>query len=635
MLLHTLHVLALFAPSDWPTWRGPSQDGVSPETGWTDRGRPLWTRDVGRGYSSVAVVGERVFALGHDVAAETDIVRCLDAATGAELWSFAFAAQLRDQDHTGGSLSSPTVADGKVWVTTREGGLYCLDAATGDELWFTDVATAVETKPGIYGFSASPLLLGDDEVVFCVDRVAALDRNTGELRWASDELDAQFSTPSVFSLAGKERLAVFTQQALCVLDPADGNELMRYGWAPTPRGVNASTPIVVGERVFVSSAYERGAALLAFDADEARAVWQNRRMRNKMAGCVLVNEHLFGFDESMLKCLDLEGNERWRRRGLGNGSLIAAGERLLILSSRGELVVADASPDGWRELSSERIFDDGTFWSPPVLAKGRVYLRSSLGQLACRDHRPLAAPVAADTNEQAADAEAPTSATLFETHLAKIGGAAALKRHDAIRLEGTFEMRSVGFVPTPFVIQGRAPGHWHRAIRLPGGREGWLYRVFDGELGWEENAYLGDTLFSDDLNRELRDSADFHAASDWRALYPEHAAAGRVTFADRPCWRVDATTRSGAKRSLYFDVASGLFVGREGETETITVVDDYRAVDGLLVPMLRTQFVHDTGIEETWRVSSVTFPDELDDALFERPAGVLELLNERAAQDAK
>ena len=121
----------------------------------------------------------------------------------------------------------------------------------------------------------------------------------------------------------------------------------------------------------------------------------SRRLRNKVTGVYHHEGHLYGFDESILKCFDLEGNERWRVRGLGMGALSIAGDRLLVLTSRGELVVAEATPDEFRELTRTDVLAGGDYWTLPVIVDGLVYVRNSLGDLACLDHRPTstAAPL--------------------------------------------------------------------------------------------------------------------------------------------------------------------------------------------------------------------------------------------------
>ena len=623
--------LAVGAGDDWPQWRGADGTGVSRETQWSSAGRPLWRAAVGLGHSSVSVRDGRCYTLGHDADARTDTLFCLDAETGAARWTASWPAATRAFDHTGGTLTTPTVTADGVFVSTREGGLVRFDAETGERRWSVDLVAVLGVDPGRYGFSASPVVLGG-RVIACADRVAALDAATGELVWQTEPLSAQYSTPAPFELGDQRLLAVFTQADLSVLELATGAERWAHPWAPTPRGVNASTPVVVGERLFISSAYERGCALLAFDGERIVPTWESRRMRNKMAGCVLVEGLVFGFDESMLKCLDLEGQERWRKRGLGNGAVAAAGDRLILTSSKGELIVAEANVAEYRELSRVKLFEEGTFWTPPTIAGGRIYVRSGLGELVARDHRGAAQAAAAAAAVDAEAAARPAAGELFARHLERIGGAEALRAHASMRLSGTFEMRSVGFPPVPMEIVLAAPDRVRRQVKLPGGREGHSVRVFDGELGFELNPYLGDTLADADLQREYEDTAGLHAAADWREHYRAMETTGLVDFADRPCWRVDAVTASGTPRAVYFSVATGFLVGREAPTESAVVFDDYRPVDDLLVPMLRRVFLHGTGIEEIWRVERVELDVPVAPELFARSDEIRALLEQQTSE---
>ncbi len=614
-------------PDDWPWWRGPQLDGVSREVGWSVEGRTLWSRDVGLGYSCASVAQGRVYTLGFDVEASQDVLFCLDAETGVDLWRYAWPARLRDQDHTGGTLSTPSVADGRVWIKSREGVVTCLDAEHGQVLWARTLPREVELSPNGYGFPSSPLLEGE-RVIVNADRAIALEKDSGEVLWASEPLDAQFSTPTVFELDGERRIASFGQQGLAVLDPASGEQLFFHPFHRSDRLVNASTPIVVGERLYISSAYDNGCALVEFSEGQARAVWANRRMRNKMAGGVLVGGHLFGFDESILKCLDLDGEELWRERGLGSGSLIGVGEHLFVLTSRGELIVAAASGTGFDELSRAKLFEQGEGWSPPVFAGGRAYVRSSLGQLVCRDHR--AAQARADTS---ADAGAggtgplPPADELFRAHLAAVGGAEALERHDSMHVVGTFEMRHVGFTPVEYQAWWRAPNEWRGRIQAPGGRPGYIHRVFDGEVAYELNRYLGDKLLDPGTQLESPETRDFRAALHWERHYVERRTVALERLEGRPAWRVDARMAAGHARSVWFDRETGFLVRRASEDESIVQYGDYRAFEGRFVPTLEVHYRADTGIQETFRIDSVEFDSpEVEDALFERPESVEELI---------
>ena len=197
-----------------------------------------------------------------------------------------------------------------------------------------------------------------------------------------------YSTPTPLALGGATRVASFTKEGLYVLAQDTGAELFHFPWRKGEVSVNAATPVAAGERIFISSGYGHGCALVELGEDGARAVWESKVLRTVLSGAVLVDGHLYGFDESKLKCVDLDGEERWRKRGLGQGALMAADGRLILMSEKGELIVARATPEAYTELSKERVMDGGHSWTTPALAGGRIYCRNGQGRLVARDHRP-------------------------------------------------------------------------------------------------------------------------------------------------------------------------------------------------------------------------------------------------------
>jgi outer membrane protein assembly factor BamB len=376
------------ASDDWPCWRGPRHDGVSLEQGWTDAGKPLWERDVGLGHSSCVVVGTKLYTAGFDVERSIEVVWCLDAETGAAVWTRTYPAELRAVGHGGGTHSTPSVDGADVFVSDRVGTLRCLDAATGEVRWAQDLAAELGVQPNEYGYGGSPLVLGE-RVIQHAGKVAALERASGKVLWSTPDHVALYSTPTPLELAGQLRIAAFTKEGLHVLVPETGAELFRRPWRKGNTTVNAATPVVVGERVFISSGYGHGCALVAFDpAGLVRTEWESKVMQTVLSGCVLVDGCLYGFDESRLKCIGLDGTEKWRKRGLGQGALAAADGRLIVMSEKGELVILRATPEAYTELSRTPLMDGGSCWTTPTLAGGRIYCRNGAGRLVARDHRP-------------------------------------------------------------------------------------------------------------------------------------------------------------------------------------------------------------------------------------------------------
>ncbi|MBL8900652.1 MAG: PQQ-like beta-propeller repeat protein [Planctomycetes bacterium] len=388
-LTFSLSCAALFGDgADWPCWRGPQRDGISRETRWSDRGaeQPLWSKQVGLGYSNVSIARGRLFTFGFDEERSVDVLYALDAATGAELWRHEHPAKKWDNMHAGGTLTTPIVEGERVFALSRMGQIFALDFAQGRVLWERDLVKDLEVSTGEFGLPSSPLVL--DEILYLnVGKLVALRAATGAIVWATPDYGYSYATPTPFDWKGRACLAVFNAAGLVVADRASGAELSRHEWK-SQYNVNCASPIPIGERMFISTGYnELGCAMLELAEKTPKVLWQSKEMRSKMNGCVLHQEHLYGFDAGILKCLDLAGNTRWSERGLGMGTVIVAGDRLIVLAEKGELLIAPASPESFAPTFRTQVLPDGKCWTTPVLSHGLLYLRNSRGELVCRDHR--------------------------------------------------------------------------------------------------------------------------------------------------------------------------------------------------------------------------------------------------------
>lgn len=388
LLVSTLFVSPALALEDWPQWRGPDRDGISKETSWSSEGKAeaVWTAEVGLGYSTFSISDGRLYTAGWDESSEQDIVFCLDAETGEELWRHAYPAKKWDKFHGGGTNCTPSVEGDDVYVLNREGRYTLFDGKTGKVQWQVDLKEDHGLELPTWGFAASPLIL-DDMVVVHVGKVFAFKKGSKKILWETDDYGHAYSTPTDCELAGKDVLAVMGGKSLVVLDRRTGRELAQSKWE-TKYDVNAASPVQVGDdRVWISSGYGHGGAMVRFHGDSLEELWATKGMKNHMATCLLIDDHIYGIDEAVLKCFDLDGNEVWSQRGIGKGALSAAGDRLLVHTSKGELAVVKATPEAYTELSRAKVTSGGVCWTMPVLVDGRVYLRSSKGEVVVRDHR--------------------------------------------------------------------------------------------------------------------------------------------------------------------------------------------------------------------------------------------------------
>ena len=386
-------LLALSMADDWPQWRGPGRNGISSESGWLDSWpgegpKIAWKAEVGTGFASFAVAKGRVFTLGN--ADDNDRVFCLDAGTGRALWSHGYPAEADPNQFEGGPTSTPTVDGDRVFTLGRKGELFCFEAATGKIAWSKNVQKEAGAPVPGWGFSGSPLVYEDLLILNVGEAGLALEKATGRVAWKSAAREPGYSTPFPLKRGDGWLVLLGSGKSYLAVDLRTGREAWSLRWN-TQFGVNAADPVVDGDRVFISSGYGKGAALLKLGAGEPEITWQSKVMRNQMNPSVLLDGHLYGIDgntdQTALKCIEFStGSEKWSSPITGAGSVTAADGKLLVLTGDGELMVAPASPDGFKPTARAKVLD-GKCWTVPVLANGRIYARNAEGRVVCVDLR--------------------------------------------------------------------------------------------------------------------------------------------------------------------------------------------------------------------------------------------------------
>lgn len=377
---------------DWPRWRGPQLNGISTEKDWTaqwPQGGPqkLWTANVGVGFASFTVANGRVYTTGN--ANGKDTVYCFDAQTGKVLWQHSYEHPLDDKYFEGGTAATPTVDGSFVYQLSRRGHLFCLDAATGKVLWGKNLAAETGARMPEWGFSSSPLVEGDLLILNMGEHGTAVNKKTGEVVWKSGPGAAGYASAVPFTEEGRTRLAIFGAKSLFAVEKDTGAMAWSFPWK-TSYDVNAADPIISGNTVFLSSSYGTGAGLIEFKQGKATAIWQNKSMRNHFNSCVLIDGYLYGCSgeagsASHLMCLEHKtGQVKWTEKSVGLGSLMAADGKLIVMSDKGELIIAKAQPTGFEALARAKVLS-GKCWTTPVLANGRIYCRNAAGNVVCLD----------------------------------------------------------------------------------------------------------------------------------------------------------------------------------------------------------------------------------------------------------
>ena len=378
--------------ADWPNYRGPNYDGISSETGfstnWPEDGpKVLWKASLGTGFASMAVSNGKVYAMGN--IDDKDFLYCFDAATGKEIWKKSYPCPLYAKMHEGGSCATPTVEGDAVYTLSKDGDAIRFDAETGKVVWHKKLNKELGMKHPTWHFSSSPLIVGDLVIYNAGTYGVALNKADGNTIWQNGKSASGYTTGVPYTIGGQKAVIMAVCEELVGLNPTTGKVLWKFPWK-TKYDINAADAIICDDKIFISSGYDKGCALLKVNGDKVTELWQNKNMRNVFNCSVLWEGHIYGFDGQhggggKLTCLDLAtGEKKWSQGGMGTGSLMLADGKLIILGEKGKLVIAEASPEGYKELASAEILS-GKCWTTPVLANGRIYARNAAGQLVCVD----------------------------------------------------------------------------------------------------------------------------------------------------------------------------------------------------------------------------------------------------------
>jgi outer membrane protein assembly factor BamB len=386
--------------ADWPQVLGPGRDGVygGPvlnETWGASGPRVVWRRRIGQGLSGPVVVGNRVI-LFHRVS-DREIVEAIDAAGGKTLWQYAYPTSYRDDfGFDEGPRAVPVTANGIVYTFGAEGQLHAVDLESGKKIWSVDTQRQFGVPKGFFGAAGSPLV-EDGRVVANIGGksagIVAFDAKSGKVLWTVTDDGASYSSGIGATIAGRRYALFLTRNGLVGLDPAAGQVRFERPWrARQAASVNAATPVIHGDQIFLSAEYGPGAGVLRFDGTKLTDVWaSNEVLSNHYATSVYAGGHLYGFHGRQefgqaFRAVDFQtGKVRWSQDRFGAGSVTLAGTRLLIVRENGELVLAAASPDGFTPVARAQILP-ATVRAYPAIAGGLVYVRND-DTLVCLDLR--------------------------------------------------------------------------------------------------------------------------------------------------------------------------------------------------------------------------------------------------------
>jgi outer membrane protein assembly factor BamB len=372
----------------WAEFRGPHRDNVVPgarlDEHWNASSpKELWRCKVGPGWSSFAVTTDLIYT--QEQRGESEAVVCYDAKTGSEVWSYVYPSRFWEAIAGAGPRATPTLHDGAVYALGAEGILCRLDARTGQMAWTRDLRADAERKPPMWGFSSSPLVTQGRVIVHAGGTgdkgLLAYDLKTGARSWGAAAGDHSYSSPQLATVAGQPCILMLTNAGLSAYDPATGKPLWEHEWKF--EGYRAVQPLLVGETGLLLGT-GIGAGTRRIDVKrEGGAVktterWTTLGMKAGFNDFVAHKGALYGFDNSIFACIDLEtGEKKWKGGRYGNGQvlLLPDADQLLVISETGNLVLLRTNPDRLEELARIPVLT-GKTWNHPVLAGNRLYLRN-------------------------------------------------------------------------------------------------------------------------------------------------------------------------------------------------------------------------------------------------------------------
>ncbi len=390
-LLSLLPSLAL--AQDWPRYLGPDGAGKVEgkiRTDWAaNKPKELWRKDLGKGCTSFAIAGDKVVVMGNKD--DTDIVWCLDAATGKEIWTHKYPEKLDPKLYDGGPNATPTIDGDSVYTLSRTGNLFCLSLADGKPKWHKHFQSDFKGKAPDWGYSASPVVKGD--LLYCLPcapdgGLFALEKATGKVSWKSgDSTKPGYAAPVFFNYKGREVVAAFHGRELVTYD-GKGKPVFDFGWR-TSYDINASNPQYHDGMMFLASGYGMGYVVIDVSGSKPEVLHKNEDTRMIFQNSILQGGDVLGvfgdknIDAELIRMDMKSGKAHWREKMPGTrGSSLMVGDQMVILAETGDIICGEPAKAGWTEHGRVKALSS-TCWAPVAFAHGRIFARSNKGEAVC------------------------------------------------------------------------------------------------------------------------------------------------------------------------------------------------------------------------------------------------------------
>ncbi len=415
-LISTLLVTLALSPvaaDDWPQWRGPSRDGVWHETGIIRKfDKPqvdiVWRAEIGSGYSGPTVAAGRVFVTDRVVTPkQIERVHCFDAQTGREIWTHIYDCPYTGVQYDAGPRASVTINDGRAYALGTMGHLYCLEAATGRVLWSKDLNTEYSIRMPIWGIASAPLVDGDLVIVQIGGEgeacLVAFDKRTGREKWRALKDRPSYSAPLIIQQGTTRVLVCYTGDNVVGLNPQTGRVYWQHAFPPKQMVIGIASPVLHKDMLFVTNFFD-GSQLLRLNQDKpaVETIWRRAGPSEKETDAlhsiistpILTDSHIYGLDSyGELRCLDLlTGDRIWEnldavpKARWATIHFVKNHDNVWMFNERGELIIAELSPRGYKEISRAKLIEPtrdqlpsrrgGVAWSHPAFAGKHVFARN-------------------------------------------------------------------------------------------------------------------------------------------------------------------------------------------------------------------------------------------------------------------
>ena len=377
---------------DWPNFRGTNWDSTTNQTklsrDWPSSPPELvWKHPSGVGWSSFAVVDGLVFT--QEQRKEDEVTVCYDLNTGNQIWSHEEEIRFIESLGGDGPRSTPTVYDSRIYTLGATGILQCLEARTGERVWSADILEDADALNLQWAMAGSPLIVNDWVIVnpggIEGSSIAAYHRLTGKKVWSSGDSAASYSTAQIADIAGTQTIVIYDGDGVTGYALADGKKLWAFPWTNQPK-INAAMPFIDGNKILAGTGYATGSIRFEVrnDGDEwvTTTLWTSRFMRPKFNDFLVKDGFVFGLDEGIMACIDLEtGKRQWKRGRYGYGQLLLSNDLIIVLSDKGELVLLETNSKQHKELGQIEAVE-GKTWAHPALVRDLILIKSEL-ETAC------------------------------------------------------------------------------------------------------------------------------------------------------------------------------------------------------------------------------------------------------------